>query len=64
MVKRRSTKTRRELPEPAIEEFVPIAHGGARDGAGRKRRHRKNISIYIKEEIIKALGPHPATVLR
>jgi hypothetical protein len=43
---------------------VVLNHGGYRDGAGRKRTFRRNITIYIKEEIIKAMGPHPATKLR
>jgi hypothetical protein len=39
-------------------------HGGMRIGAGRRRTGRKNITIYIHEDIIRACGPNPATVLR
>jgi hypothetical protein len=40
-------------------------HGGARKGSGRKMKtDRKPITIYIKEEIIRALEPGARTKLR
>jgi hypothetical protein len=40
-------------------------HGGARKGSGRKTKTgRKPITIYIKEEIIRALEPGARTKLR
>jgi hypothetical protein len=43
------------LPEPDKVGFKPLAHGGARQGAGRKNKGRKPLLLRLSPKIIARL---------
>jgi hypothetical protein len=39
-------------------------HGGKRAGSGRRKLGRRGLTVRIKAEILQALQPNPAQVIR